>query len=110
MPYPSAACPDGHSRPMVANAAPSGWARRIAGGRPGTSRSLATIAVGLLLGAVLSLAIGRALADVVRGVDTTDAVTLAGVALLLLLASLAAVLLPSRRAARVHPAESLAAE
>ncbi|RPH65726.1 MAG: FtsX-like permease family protein [Myxococcaceae bacterium] len=71
---------------------------------------LRMVAVGLLLGAVLSLAIGRALADVVRGVDTTDAVTLGGVALLLLLASLAAVLLPSRRAARVHPAESLAAE
>jgi predicted permease len=71
---------------------------------------LRLVVVGLVLGSVLSLVLGRALADVVRGVNTTDGLTLGGVALLLLLASLAAVLLPSRRAARVHPAESLAAE
>ncbi|HZJ53316.1 MAG TPA: ABC transporter permease [Myxococcaceae bacterium] len=71
---------------------------------------LRLVAVGLVLGGVLSLVLGRALGDVVRGVGTMDALTLGAVALLLLLASIAAVLLPSRRAARVHPAESLAAE
>jgi len=71
---------------------------------------LGLVAVGLLLGGLLSVALGRALGEVVRGVSTTDPLTLGAVALLLLLASIAAVLLPSRRAARVHPAESLAAE
>ncbi|HEY1908245.1 MAG TPA: FtsX-like permease family protein, partial [Myxococcaceae bacterium] len=71
---------------------------------------LSLVAVGLVLGGLLSLVLGRALSDVVRGVGTSDALTLGGVALLLLLASVAAVLLPSRRASRVHPAESLAAE
>jgi len=71
---------------------------------------LRLVAVGLVLGAVLSVVLGRALGDVVRGVGTTDLVTLVAVALLLLGASLAAVFVPSRRAARVHPAESLAAE
>jgi putative ABC transport system permease protein len=71
---------------------------------------LRLVAAGLVLGGVLSVVLGRALGDVVRGVGTTDVVTLVAVALLLLAASIAAVLFPSRRAARVHPAESLAAE
>jgi len=71
---------------------------------------LRLVAVGLVLGVVLSLVLGRALGDVVRGVGTTDVVTLGAVAVLLVAASIAAVLVPSRRAARVHPAESLAAE
>jgi len=71
---------------------------------------LRLVAVGLVLGVVLSLVLGRALGDVVRGVGTTDVVTLGAVAVLLVAASIAAVLVPSRRAARVHPAGSLAAE
>jgi len=54
--------------------------------------------------------LGRALAGVVRGVGTTDLVTLGAVALLLLAASVVAVVVPSRRAARVHPSEALASE
>jgi ABC-type antimicrobial peptide transport system permease subunit len=68
------------------------------------------VAVGLFLGVVLSVLLGRALAGVVRGVGTTDLVTLGAVALLLLAASVVAVVVPSRRAARVHPSEALASE
>jgi ABC-type antimicrobial peptide transport system permease subunit len=68
------------------------------------------VAVGLFLGVVLSVLLGRALAGVVRGVSTTDFVTLGAVALLLLAASVVAVVVPSRRAARVHPSEALASE
>jgi hypothetical protein len=76
-----------------------------------TARSgLTPVAVGLLLGLLLSVVLGRALAGVVRGVGTTDAVTLVSVAALLLTSSVGAVVLPSRRAARVQPSEALAAE
>jgi ABC-type antimicrobial peptide transport system permease subunit len=71
---------------------------------------LRPVTLGLLLGVVLSVLLGRALAGVVRGVGTTDVATLGAVALLLLGASVVAVVVPSRRAARVHPSEALAAE
>jgi len=71
---------------------------------------LRPVAVGLALGVALSVVLGRALAGVVRGVGTTDVVTLGTVVLLLLGASVVAVVVPSRRAARVHPSEALAAE
>ncbi|HEY3587137.1 MAG TPA: hypothetical protein VGK85_08290 [Myxococcaceae bacterium] len=64
----------------------------------------------LALGVALSMLLGRALASVVRGVSTTDLVTLGAVAPLLLAASAVAVVVPSRRAARVHPSEALASE
>ena len=71
---------------------------------------LRPVAVGLLLGVALSVMLGRALAGVVRGVGTTDPTVLGSVALLLLTASVLAVLVPARRAARVHPSAALAAE
>ena len=71
---------------------------------------LRPVAVGLALGVLLSVLLGRGLAGVVRGVGTTDLLTLGAVALLLLAASVVAVVIPSRRAARVHPSEALASE
>ncbi len=71
---------------------------------------LAPVAIGLLVGVVLSLVLGRALAGVVRGVGTSDVLTFGCAAVLLLAASVAAVVVPSRRAARVSPSEALAAE
>ncbi|HUM13485.1 MAG TPA: ABC transporter permease [Myxococcaceae bacterium] len=71
---------------------------------------LTPVAIGLVLGVVLSVLLGRALAGVVRGVGTTDLLTLGCVAVLLLAASIAAVVVPSRRAARVNPSEALASE
>jgi len=54
--------------------------------------------------------LARAMTGVLRGVGTADVLTLLCVAALLLVASVAAVLLPSRRALRVAPSEALAAE
>jgi ABC-type antimicrobial peptide transport system permease subunit len=71
---------------------------------------LRPVGIGLVLGVGLSLLLGRALAGVVRGVGTTDLLTLGSVAVLLLAASIAAVVVPSRRAARVNPSEALASE
>jgi len=75
-----------------------------------TLNGLLPVGLGLAIGLVLSVMLGRALSGVLRGVDTTDLLTLACVAGLLLVASVAAVLLPSRRAVRVPPSEALVAE
>ena len=75
-----------------------------------TRTGLLPVGLGLVLGLVLSVALGRAMVGVLRGVGTADVLTLACVAGLLLAASVAAVLLPSRRALRVAPSEALAAE
>jgi len=75
-----------------------------------TRTGLLPVGIGLVLGLVLSVVLGRAMAGVLRGVGTADALTLACVAALLLVASVAAVLLPSRRALAVAPSEALAAE
>jgi putative ABC transport system permease protein len=76
-----------------------------------TARSgLRPVALGLVTGLVLSLAASRALGSVLRGVSASDPLTFACVALVLFLASLVAVYVPSRRAARVDPARALVAE
>jgi predicted permease len=71
---------------------------------------LRPVALGLVTGLLLSVAASRALGSVLRGVSATDPLTFACVACVLLLASLVAVYLPSRRAARVDPARALVAE
>jgi len=75
-----------------------------------TRTGLLPVGIGLVLGLALSVALGRAMAGVLRGVGTADVLTLVCVAALLLAASVAAVLLPSRRALAVAPSEALAAE
>ncbi|MBI4873690.1 MAG: FtsX-like permease family protein [Acidobacteria bacterium] len=74
--------------------------------RQGLALTLAGIAIGLA-GAV---ALTRLLASLVFGVSTTDPVTFAGVALLLLAVAAAASYVPARRASRLDPAEVLRAE
>jgi putative ABC transport system permease protein len=63
--------------------------------------------VGIALGLAGSLALGRVLTDLLYGVQPSDPSTLAAVTALVALVSLAACLLPARRAAAVDPAESL---
>ena len=66
-----------------------------------------TAVAGTVLGSIGAVAIGRMLAGAVEGAGTTDLVTFAAVALLLLLAALVACLVPARRAAAVDPMTAL---
>ncbi len=68
------------------------------------------VAVGIVVGVVLSLALRRVLASQLYGVSATDPVTFVGIALVLALAALAAVTGPARRASKVDPVIVLRAE
>jgi putative ABC transport system permease protein len=86
------------------------------GAQPGTVRRLvlaqgaAHAAAGILIGLAAWLGASRVLRSVVYGIAPTDPVTLAGAALLLLLAAVAASYVPARRATRVDPAQLLRSE
>ena len=68
------------------------------------------IAAGLVLGTAGALALGRVLASQIPEVAAADPLVLAGAALTLTVAALAASWLPARRAARVDPIEALRAD
>lgn len=72
--------------------------------------ALAPAALGLLAGLPLTLALGRAIGGLLFGVTPADPLTLAGAALLLALVSLAASVVPARRAAALDPVLSLRRE
>jgi predicted permease len=65
------------------------------------------ILAGLLAGMVLGVGASRLLRGVLYGLDTVDAVSFAGAALLFLTVALVAIWLPSRRAIRVDPLVAL---
>ena len=65
------------------------------------------VILGIGLGAALAWSLTRFLAGLLYGVKSNDPMTLAAVSLLLLLAGLAATLLPARRAATVDPMVAL---
>src|SRR5690606_34825164 len=67
-------------------------------------------AVGLAIGVALSLMAGRLLEGLLFGVTARDPWSLAAVAVIVTLASLAACYLPGRRAVRVDPMVALRAE
>jgi putative ABC transport system permease protein len=73
-----------------------------------SSGALLTVA-GLVAGAALSFAATRLFASMLYSVSATDPGTFAGVTVLLLVAALAAIYLPARRATRVSPANALRA-
>jgi predicted permease len=62
---------------------------------------------GIIAGAILALAAARAMAGLLFGVTSTDPLTFAGVALLLLATTAAACYIPARRATRVDPMVAL---
>jgi len=76
------------------------------GGRIGLRLALAGVAVGL----AGALAGTRVLASLVYRVSTTDPLTLASTAAVLVISALLASWIPARRATRVDPAVSLRAE
>ncbi len=65
------------------------------------------VALGLLLGVLLSLALARLLQAYLSGISAYDPLVLAGVAIVLLVVALAACLWPALRAARVSPMQAL---
>jgi putative ABC transport system permease protein len=65
------------------------------------------VVFGLMLGLVGTVAAGRVVQKLLYNVSPTDPLTLAGVALLLLLVALIASYLPARRATRVDPMVAL---
>jgi putative ABC transport system permease protein len=63
--------------------------------------------LGLAIGAVAALALGRLMTSLIFGVKPTDPLTFLGVALLLALVALLASIVPAYRAAKVDPMVAL---
>jgi len=71
-------------------------------------RQAMTLALaGVAVGAVAGVAASRALRSMLYGVGTTDPITIAGVAVVLVAGALAAAYAPARRAANVNPVDAL---
>jgi putative ABC transport system permease protein len=60
-----------------------------------------------MLGSLLALILTRQMKSMIYGVSTTDPLTFAGVALVLMLVATAACYIPARRAMRVDPMAAL---
>jgi len=73
-------------------------------------QGLAWLAIGLLIGVGGALASGRVLGGMLYGVAPNDALTLAGVAVVLLGVVASACLIPAMRATRVDPAATMRAD
>ena len=73
-------------------------------------QGIAAAVVGLMLGLLGAAALGRVLTKLLYGVAPTDALTFVSVAALLMAVTLAACLIPARRAVRVDPLEALRSE
>jgi predicted permease len=90
--------------------------RLALGARPGSlvalvvRRTLALAGLGLGLGVAAAIGVGRALEGALYGVSPRDPLTLAAVALVLLLAAASAGYGPARRASRLDPARVLRAD
>ena len=73
-------------------------------------QSVRLAALGLLLGAILALGVARIFAANIVRLDTYEPTAFAGAALLVLLSTIVAAYVPSRRAAMVDPLEAIRAE
>jgi predicted permease len=70
-------------------------------------RTLRLVVAGLAAGSMVSIAAGRLIASLLFGTEPTDALTYAGMAVVLLAVALAAGYLPARRASRIDPMVAL---
>jgi putative ABC transport system permease protein len=65
---------------------------------------------GVALGLLASMFLTRLIANILYGISARDPLTLASIAMLLIIVTLAACYVPARRALRVDPATALRAE
>jgi ABC-type antimicrobial peptide transport system permease subunit len=72
--------------------------------------SMAVIAVGIVTGIMLSLAVARVAKSLLFGLTAQDPTTLVAAATLLLMVALCAAAIPAWRASRVNPTEALRME
>ena len=72
--------------------------------------TLLLAAVGMFLGALLSLALSQVIASLLFATSSWDAPAYLGMALTLLLVALLAGYIPARRASRIEPMRALRAE
>jgi putative ABC transport system permease protein len=68
---------------------------------------MTTIAIGLVFGVVLSLALTRLMSGLLFTVHASDPLAMAGAALALIVAALVAIFIPARRATKVNPMSAL---
>jgi ABC-type antimicrobial peptide transport system permease subunit len=73
-------------------------------------QGLFRIAAGLAIGLALAWAVSRLLESVLVGVTPTDPVTFGAIPIILTAVTLAACLIPSRKALRLDPADALRVE
>jgi len=72
--------------------------------------AMGLVAVGVIIGVILSLGLAQAIQGFLYGVGATDPVTFLGVPLILMGVALVAALVPARRASRVDPVRALKSE
>lgn len=70
-------------------------------------QALVLVIIGIVFGISLSFATGRLISSLLFGVSSTDQLTLAGVALILIVVALIACYIPARRAMKIDPIEAL---
>jgi putative ABC transport system permease protein len=70
-------------------------------------QALVLVIIGIALGIAISFATGRLISSLLFGVNSTDQLTLAGVALILIVVALIACYIPARRAMKIDPIDAL---
>jgi ABC-type antimicrobial peptide transport system permease subunit len=88
---------------MALGASASGLQARI------IAQTLGLASAGMVIGAVASLALARALGGLLFGVTATDPLTFLGMPVVLALVAATAGYLPARRASRIDPSIALRA-